>query len=86
MNYEYVGIWRDAAWNISNELSLYSHVQTLEDYELISGQTLTQQTSEEHVASHRFQILGKPLLSVCENGNILKIQVWRNWKRTCAPV
>jgi hypothetical protein len=86
INYGYVGIRKEIAWNISNELSLHLYGQTLEDYELISGQTLIQQTSEHHVANHRVQILGKPLLSVCENGNILKIQVWRNWKRTCALV
>jgi len=75
-----VGVWKEVAWNtrISNELSLYSHGKTLEDYELVSGQTLIQQTSEQHVASHRVQVLGKSPLSVCENGNILKIQVWRN--------
>jgi hypothetical protein len=78
INYESVGIWKEAGWNVSNELSLYSHGHILENYELVSGQTLIQKSSEQHVANHRVQILGKPLLSVCENGNILKIQVWRN--------
>ena len=92
-NYEKVGIWKEAAWNNSKEKFLHSHGQNLEYYQLISRQPLIEPTSEVHLASHRVQILGKPILSVCvcvcENGNILKIQVLAELKeyvRTRAAV